>query len=69
MKTPATVTIRIDAEVYAYLKKKALPLVDTPNSVLRRLLKIEKRRNPGRPKTKATEWGTIKKPKVRDATP
>ena len=31
-------TIRIDAEVFDALKKLAEPLVDTPNSVIRRLL-------------------------------
>jgi Mrr N-terminal domain/SeqA protein N-terminal domain len=35
-----TPTIRIDEELYAYLKEKAEPFVDTPNSVLRRLLKL-----------------------------
>jgi hypothetical protein len=31
-------TIRIDDEIYTYLKERAEPFVDTPNSVLRRLL-------------------------------
>jgi hypothetical protein len=30
--------IRIDREVYAELMKRAIPLRDTPNSVLRRVL-------------------------------
>lgn len=30
--------IRIDREVYAELMKRAVPLRDTPNSVLRRVL-------------------------------
>jgi hypothetical protein len=30
--------IRIDREVYAELMKRAIPLKDTPNSVLRRVL-------------------------------
>jgi hypothetical protein len=33
-------TIRIDDEVFAELKKHAEPFVDTPNSVIRRLLKL-----------------------------
>ena len=32
--------IEIDLEVFEYLQKKAKPLIDTPNTVLRRLLKI-----------------------------
>jgi hypothetical protein len=34
-------TVRIDDEVFEALKKLAEPLVDTPNSVLRRLLDLE----------------------------
>lgn len=34
-------TIRIDDEVWGALKKKAVPLEDTPNHVLRRLLGID----------------------------
>lgn len=37
-----TKTIRIDSEVFDVLMKAAKPLVDSPNSVLRRLLKIDK---------------------------
>ena len=33
-------TIRIDEEVYEALKRRAEPFVDTPNSVLRRLLEL-----------------------------
>jgi hypothetical protein len=33
-------TIRIDDEVWKELKKRAVPLEDTPNSVLRRILKL-----------------------------
>lgn len=36
-------TVRIDDEVFEALKKLAEPLVDTPNSVLRRLLDLEKK--------------------------
>src|SRR5437870_5750691 len=31
-------TVRVDEEVYASLQARATPFVDTPNSVLRRLL-------------------------------
>ena len=34
-------TIEIDDEVFAKLQAEAIPLVDTPNSVLRRLLDLE----------------------------
>ncbi|MFA5316960.1 MAG: hypothetical protein WC369_06035 [Dehalococcoidales bacterium] len=37
-------TIRIDEEVYSWLKSKAVPFDDTPNSVLRRLAGLDKRR-------------------------
>jgi hypothetical protein len=37
-------TVRIDDEVFEALKKLAEPLVDTPNSVLRRLLDLEKKK-------------------------
>ena len=36
-------TVRIDDEVFEALKKLAEPLVDTPNSVLRRLLDLEQK--------------------------
>jgi hypothetical protein len=37
-------TVRIDDEVFEALKKLAEPLVDTPNSVLRRLLELERKK-------------------------
>lgn len=37
-----TKTIRVDDEVYAALQSMAEPFKDTPNAVLRRLLKIDK---------------------------
>jgi hypothetical protein len=37
-------TVRIDDEVFEALKKLAEPLVDTPNSVLRRLLELENKK-------------------------
>jgi hypothetical protein len=39
-------TVRIDDEVFEALKKLAEPLVDTPNSVLRRLLDLKDKRAP-----------------------
>lgn len=44
-------SIRVDREVYAFLKKNAEPFVDTPNSVLRRLLDLEPRVVPGQEPT------------------
>lgn len=59
-------TIRIDDEVFAGLKQLAEPLVDTPNSVIRRLLEdkglLQKKPSPPK-KTEANE-----RP-VRDQTP
>jgi len=49
-----TPTIRIDNQVWEYLKRKAEPFEDTPNSVLRRLFGLDRaqlrrnRRVPGR---------------------
>jgi len=34
-------SIRVDEEVYGLLQRHAAPFVDTPNSVLRRLLGLE----------------------------
>jgi hypothetical protein len=34
--------IRVDDEVFSALQKQAVPFVDTPNSVLRRLLSLDK---------------------------
>lgn len=36
-------TIRVDNDVWNYLKKRAQPFEDTPNTVLRRLLRLERR--------------------------
>lgn len=36
-------SIRIDEEVWAAIQKKAKPFEDTPNSVLRRILHLDKR--------------------------
>jgi hypothetical protein len=54
-------TVRIDDEVFEALKKLAEPLVDTPNSVLRRLLDLEKKK-PAAPKPVAAKT-------QRDQTP
>jgi hypothetical protein len=35
-------TVRIDDEVYSWLKAQAEPFEDTPNSVLRRIAKLDK---------------------------
>ena len=47
--------IDLDTDIFDYLKSKAEPLVDTPNSVLRRLLGINSTRNkaPAAPTSKA----------------
>jgi hypothetical protein len=34
-------TIRVDEDVYEHLKREAEPFVDTPNSVLRRVLELD----------------------------
>jgi alkylated DNA nucleotide flippase Atl1 len=36
-----TPTIRVDEEVFAALQERALPLVDSPNSVLRRVFELD----------------------------
>jgi hypothetical protein len=36
-----TITITVDAEVFERLQREAQPLIDTPNSVLRRLLALD----------------------------
>lgn len=36
-------TIRIDDEIYSWLKSQAEPFEDTPNSVLRRLARLDKK--------------------------
>ena len=38
-------TIRIDDDVYSWLKSQAVPFEDTPNSVLRRLAGLDKKTN------------------------
>jgi hypothetical protein len=40
------IKIDIDDEVWKELQKRAIPLEDTPNSVLRKLLELEVNRNP-----------------------
>lgn len=40
-RLPSMTMIEIDDDVFNYLKNMAEPLVDTPNSVLRRILRIE----------------------------
>jgi len=38
-------TIRIDEDVYSWLRSQATPFEDTPNSVLRRLAGLDERKN------------------------
>lgn len=40
LSIPGSKVIRIDAEIYAWLQTYAEPLVDTPNSVLHKIMKI-----------------------------
>jgi negative regulator of replication initiation len=56
------VTIEIDEEVHNYLKSKAEPFVDTPNSVLRRLLFSEKSLPQQVILTRSTKESTMKLP-------
>lgn len=42
-------SIRIDDDVFEYLKNHAEPLIDTPNDVLRRLFKLSETRVPAKP--------------------
>jgi restriction endonuclease Mrr len=44
-------TIRIDDEVWAELQSRATPLVDTPNSVLRKILGLDMPRKKEKPVT------------------
>ena len=67
--------IRIDDEVFKALQERAVPLLDTPNSVLRRLLGLDKaegKRDGGRrmrtaleTKRVATEGGAFRVPILR----
>ncbi|WP_030813723.1 hypothetical protein [Streptomyces sp. NRRL F-2799] len=41
--------IQVDDEVFAYLQSRSVPLVDTPNDVLRRLLLKDGARSAGEP--------------------
>jgi hypothetical protein len=47
-------TIRVDEDVYVWLQQRAKPFVDTPNSVLRRELKIESQGGTSRPADRTT---------------
>ncbi|UCH10557.1 MAG: hypothetical protein JSU61_01285 [Fidelibacterota bacterium] len=59
-------TIRIDDEVWKELKKRAVPLEDTPNSVLRRILKLRD----DKPERKARKANSPSaSPKVTGGTP
>ena len=43
-------SIRVDDEIYTLIRKHARPLADTPNSVLRRLLRLDTANPPTKPK-------------------
>lgn len=59
------VQIEVDDEVWALLKKRAEPLIDTPNSVVRRELGLDApaehdgRRGPMRAKTERAPFGAL----------
>lgn len=53
-------TIRIDDEVYSWLQGQARPFDDTPNSVLRRLARLD-----GEPSASATKENTRAEPTPR----
>jgi len=61
--------IRIDREVWTELQKRAEPLVDTPNSVLRRILGIEKGESDGKPNMIEIELATLHTPRTFAAIP
>ena len=46
-----TPTIRVDDEVYALLQERAEAFIDTPNTVLRRILGSGRPRAPAPPRT------------------
>lgn len=53
-------TIRIDQEVFESLKKLGEPFVDTPNSVIKRILKKEGLLQPSKPNSKLELNTTMK---------
>lgn len=55
-------TVRIDDEVFEALKKLAEPLVDTPNSVLRRLLELETKK--ATPKDRGQSPNSVRREKT-----
>jgi restriction system protein len=56
-------TIRIDNELWNFLKKRAEPFEDTPNTVLRRLLRLDKKeRIPKRPRGDRTPQPAYRAP-------
>lgn len=57
-------SIRIDDEVYGFLKQRAEPFVDSPNSVLRRLLGLDidgEERNSASGMRRASVYGGVEK--------
>jgi hypothetical protein len=49
--------IRVDNDVYAWLKSKAIPFEDSPNSVLRRLARIDANNKMVKEKKKSVDKG------------
>jgi predicted CopG family antitoxin len=54
-------TIRIDDDVYSWLKSQAVPFEDTPNSVLRRLAGLDKKDNTDIERTQTDETEKVEK--------
>jgi hypothetical protein len=60
-------TIRIDDEVYKWLQENAKPFEDTPNSVLRRIARLDNASNHYKPTTKQKSNDMIVKHRELDA--
>lgn len=61
-------TIRIDEDVWAWLKTNARPLEDTPNSVLRRLAGIDPELDREEPNMRAEGQGAPKASEINNKT-
>lgn len=62
-------TIRIDEDVYAWLQGNARPFEDTPNSVLRRIAKLEKSDQEIRTGQSSASREARQKPALPEGTP